>query len=384
MRILYFTESLFPLVDGVSMTLGRLFDTLEARGIDFRVYSPFVPDGTVSWSRRVRRAASVAFPLYAAYRVSLPWQRGLAAELDRYGPDLVHVASPTPLAARALHWAERRGVPAVATFHTHFVAYFRYYGVGRLERLGWYLLRRFYRRCAAVYAPAPGIVEELRGQGIRPVELWSRGVDAARFSPRWRDAALRAGLGATEDVPLLLFVSRLVKEKDLADLVATERRLRDRGCPHRLALVGDGPLRGRLERALPDARFAGHQSGEALSRWYASGDVFVFPSTTETFANVVLEAQASGLPAVVVDRGGPQGVIRPGETGLVARANDPADLADGVERLLRDRELRRRMGRAARARAEGRHWDDVNARLLESYARVVAGSARPSTVRQIA
>jgi phosphatidylinositol alpha 1,6-mannosyltransferase len=136
-------------------------------------------------------------------------------------------------------------------------------------------------------------------------------------------------------------------------------------------LVGDGPMRGELQAALPDAHFAGHQSGEDLARWYASGDVFVFPSTTETFGNVVLEAQASGLPAVVVDKGGPPDLVEPGETGFIARGNDPADLAAKCETLLRDPARRARMGRQAREAARERDWSAINGRLIESYGAVV-------------
>jgi phosphatidylinositol alpha 1,6-mannosyltransferase len=374
MKIAYFTESLLPHVDGVSRTLAQLFATLEARGVDFRVYSPFVPGPEVSWSGRVRPVRYVRFPLYPDYRVSLPWGHGIARELDAWAPDLVHVVSPTPLASWAQRYAARRGIPAVSSFHTHFVSYFRYYGVPALEGWGWGMLRRFYARCARVYAPSRSIIRELEAHGIRRLELWSRGIDAGRFSPAHRDPELRRRAGADGDTPLVLLVSRLVKEKDLADLVEMDRVLRARGAEHRLALVGDGPMRAELEERLPEAFFAGHQTGEALARWYASADVFVFPSTTETFGNVVLEALASGLPAVVVDRGGPPDQVEPGENGWIARANDPADLADHVERLLRDPEARTRMGRRAVESARERDWSVINGRLLQSYAEVVAAS----------
>jgi phosphatidylinositol alpha 1,6-mannosyltransferase len=385
MRIVFFTESLLPLVDGVSHTLSHLFDALEANDIEFRVYAPFVPGPDVPWSRRVRRVRSVSFPLYRAYRISLPGSRRIAAELDAFGPDLVHVVSPTPMAIWAQAYARRRGIPAIATYHTHFVAYFGYYGFGGLERLGWRLTRGFYGRCTATYAPTTAIADELRRHGVAHVRSWSRGVDAQQFSPRWRDAALRTRLGVSDDAPLVLLVSRLVREKDLADLVAMHRLLRRRGHTHRLALVGDGPMRRQLERALPDAFFAGHQTGEELSRWYASGDVFVFPSTTETFANVVQEAMASGLPAVVTDRGGPQDVIEPGVSGLVARGNDPADLADRVESLLRDSRLRHAMGRAARRRAQERSWEAVTALLIREYESLAGRAPRaPALERRLA
>lgn len=372
LRIACFTESLLPHVDGVSLTLARLFRTLLAQGQQLRVFSPFVPDASVPWSTHVWAVPFVRFPLYPDYRVSRPGGRAVKAELERFQPNLVHVVSPTPMAVWAQRYARRHGIPVVATFHTHFVSYFRYYGVRPLERAGWRALRWFYQRCERVYAPSESIRRELAEHGISHVELWSRGIDLNRFSPERRDPALRAAAGADTRTPLLLLVSRLVREKDLADLVAVHCILRARGVAHRLALVGDGPMRAELEAALPDAHFAGHQTGEALARWYASADVFVFPSTTETFGNVVLEALASGLPAVVVDRGGPPDQIRAGETGFVARANDPANLADKVEMLLRDPALRARMGSAARAHATARDWAAINGRLVESW-RAVAG-----------
>jgi phosphatidylinositol alpha 1,6-mannosyltransferase len=384
MRVVYFTESLLPLVDGVSHTLSHLFDTLEAEGVDFRVYAPFVPPPSIRWSRRVQEVRSFAFPLYRDYRVSIPGGRRIEAELDAYAPDIVHVVSPTPMAVWAQNYARSRDIPVVATFHTHFVSYFPYYGVGGLEAVGWKLIRWFYGRCDATYAPSSSIVDELSSHGVDGVRLWARGVDGARFSPSWRCDTLRQRLGASGSVPLVLMVSRLVREKDLADLVEMHALLRERGVSYRLALVGDGPMRAELESRLPDVHFAGHQVGDDLARWYASADIFVFPSTTETFANVVQEAMSSGLPAVVVDRGGPPGVIQPGRTGLVARPNDPAHLAELVERLIANAPVRAAMGRMARQLALTRSWPEVNATLLNEY-RVITGiRAVDERVRRLA
>jgi phosphatidylinositol alpha 1,6-mannosyltransferase len=376
MRVVYFTESLYPLVDGVSRTLARLFATLERRGVEFLVFSPFVPDAAVSWRTRVVGVPFARFPLYPDYRVSVPRPRRISAALERFAPDLVHVVSPTPTAVWAQRYARRHSLPVVASFHTHFVSYFRYYGFPWLEPLGWRLLRWFYGRCDRVYAPSRSIIRELEGQGLGNLELWSRGIDGERFSPDYRDPALRAHIGADADTPVLLLVSRLVKEKDLADLVEVDRILRARGVRFRLALVGDGPMRAELEERLPEAVFAGHRHGAELAAWYASADVFLFPSTTETLGNVVLEAMASGLPTVVVDRGGPQDLVEPGETGLLARANDVVDLADRAERLLRDPAERERMAAAAHAAAAARDWERINGRLLESYRELLASRPR--------
>jgi phosphatidylinositol alpha 1,6-mannosyltransferase len=370
LRVAYFTESLLPLVDGVSMTLDHLFRALDREGVEFRAFAPFVPDSDVSWAQHVRGVRSFAFPLYRDYRVSLPGGRVLAAELDSFAPDIVHVVSPTPNAVWAQSWARSRGVPVVATFHTHFVSYFPYYRLHGLQWLGWRLLRWFHGRCVATYAPSTSIVKELAAHGVPDVRLWSRGVDPQRFSPAWRDADLRARAGAHEHRPLVLTVSRLVREKDLADLVRVDHELRSRGVDFSIALVGDGPMRRRLERELPHACFVGHQSGQTLARWYASADIFLFPSTTETFANVVQEAMASGVPAVVVDRGGPPGVITPGRSGLVARAHDEQGMADCVQRLIEDASLRRAMGHAARRQALTRSWEVVTADLITEYHRI--------------
>jgi glycosyltransferase involved in cell wall biosynthesis len=372
LKVAFFTESLFPLVDGVSRTLAQLFGTLERRGVDFRIWSPFTPGPEVTWSGRVRRVPFIRFPLYPDYRVSLPWGHGAGRELDEWRPDVVHVVSPTPMATWAQKWARRRGIPVVSSFHTHFVSYFGYYHVPWLEGAGWRMLRRFYERCDAVYVPSVSMMRELEAHDVARgrLQLWSRGIDLARFSPALRDPSLRAAAGADEETPIVLMVSRLVKEKDLADLVEMHRILVARGTAHRLVLVGDGPMRAELGAALPDAFFAGHQGGEALGRWYASGDVFVFPSTTETFGNVVLEAMASGLPAVVVDRGGPPDLVDHGVTGFIARHNDPAELAARVEALLRDTDLRARMGAAALASSAGRDWQAINGGVVVSFLRL--------------
>ena len=375
MRVVYFTESLLPHVDGVSRTLAQLFGFLERQGVDFRIYSPFVPGPEVSWSERVQPVRFVRFPLYRDYRVSLPFGPRVSRELEEWRPDLVHLVSPTPMARKAQKWARARGIPSVSSFHTHFVSYFRYYGVPALEPFGWRILRRFYAGDARVYAPSHSIIRELAEHGIPHTELWSRGIDLSRYSPAHRSAELRARAGVADDsTPIVLMVSRLVKEKDMADLVEMDRILRARRNQHRLVLVGDGPMRAELEQALPDAYFAGHQTGGDLARWYASGDVFVFPSTTETFGNVVVEAQASGLPTVVVDRGGPPDLVEPGQTGWIARSNDPADLAEKVEALVQDAQGRARMGARAREAAGERDWAAINGRLIESYARVIHDS----------
>jgi glycosyltransferase involved in cell wall biosynthesis len=354
-------------VDGVSRTLGQLFTTLRKQGIDFCIYSPMEPSPEYAWSDRVRVVRSFAFPLYRDYRISMPDKRWLRADLDAFQPDLIHICTPTPAPFWAQGYARSHGIPVAGSFHTDFVGYMSYYRAGLLQTPAWKALAWFYNRCEGTFAPSRNFVEDLRRRGFQNVQLWSRGIDCDLYSPRHRDPRLRAGLGLNEDTPLLLMVSRLVKEKDLADLIGMDRSLKQRGLKYRLALVGDGPFRAELERGLPDAYFAGQQVGMELARWYASGDIFVFPSTTETFGNVVQEAMASGLSTVVVNKGGPPSLLEDGVSGLMARAKDPADLAVKVAGLIEDQQRRRRLGEEARALAMTRTWDAVNGALISAY-----------------
>jgi glycosyltransferase involved in cell wall biosynthesis len=269
-------------------------------------------------------------------------------------------------------YARRRRIPVVSSYHTRFVSYFPYYGLGKWERLGWSFLSWFYNRCDMTFAPSSSAAMELGDHGVRPVELWTRGIDAERFSPRHRDAVLRQQI-APSGSPVLLFVGRLVREKDVDVLVDATEILSARGQQFVVAFVGDGPMQDELNERLPDAVFAGYQSGPELSRWYASADVFVFPSTTETFGNVILEAFASGLPAVGTRAGGVQDLIQTGFNGLLAPPRDSLAFANAIEAILRNRQFRARLRAGALQTASQYRWPAVNRRLLASYEQVVAG-----------
>jgi glycosyltransferase involved in cell wall biosynthesis len=375
MRIAYFTDSLPPVADGVTRTLCRLADTLERAAVDFRFFTAIRPESQFRWRERVHKVAAVPFPLYRSYRVGLPL--GIEAELRRFAPDLIHVVSPTPLGLYGLERARRLGIPVVGSFHTDFCAYLRFYGLERWEPQAWRYLRWFYNRCGVTYAPSPSMAARLADNGIERVQLWERGIDMREFSPALRSESVRERAGAV-DRPLLLFVGRLVREKNLEDLAAAVDLLRAQLGPRafRVAIVGDGPMHDELRARLPDAHFAGYHHGVELAAWYASADAFVFPSTTETFGNVILEAFASGLPVVGADACGTRDLVTHGETGFLARPNAPDDLARHIGVLLLDPARRARMAVAAERAALRFHWPEVNARLLESYGRVTAAPAR--------
>jgi glycosyltransferase involved in cell wall biosynthesis len=373
-RVAYFSDSLPPIADGVSRTLCRLVETLLEEHVDFRFFSAVQPPPELPWRDRVHTVAAVPMPLYPVYKVGLPFAAALDPLVERFRPDLVHVVSPTPLGLYGLDVARRRRLPAVGSFHTDFASYLPFYGLSGLHDQGWKYLRWFYNRCAVTFAPSISTRDQLRQHGIPRVSLWERGIDADLFSPRFRSEDLRARIGAS-DRPVLLFVGRLVREKNLADLAQAIAVLTERGDRFKLALVGEGPMETELRQLLPDAHFAGFQEGQELARWYASADLFVFPSTTETFGNVILEAFASGLPVVAVNQGGARDLVTP-ESGVLTAPGDPEAFAVAIHDLLEHPSQLTQLGCGAVQAAAGFQWPAVNRRLLDGYRRVLADGAR--------
>lgn len=370
MRVAYFSETLPPHIDGATRTIAQLVQTLEEQKVGFRFYSGVEPHPELPWRDQVYKVASLPFLPYDYYRFAVPFFQRLRNDLDRFAPELIHAVNPTPLGIWAAGYGLKRQIPVVASFHTDFVSYLPYYGLGGLERIGWNYLSWFYGRCAVTYAPSRTTAAVLEEHGVNDVELWQRGIDGSSFSPIFRSHGLRQAIGADHH-PVLLFVGRLVREKNLDDLVDAVHLLAGRGHRFKLVMVGGGPMEGELRERLPDAHFAGYQRGESLSRWYASSDALVFPSTTETFGNVVLEAFASGLPAVGVARGGVQDLIDHGRTGFLARPRDAVSFADHIEVLLRDRALAAQLGAEALRTSAQYRWSVANGHLLKSYERVL-------------
>ena len=377
MKVVYFTESLPPQTDGVARTLVNLIRTLESQQVDFRFISPFKPDNSFPWSEKVYKVISVPFILYRDYRLSLPVLDRLELEdvLDSFAPDIIHTVSPTALGIMGLNYAISNNIPAVSSYHTHFVSYFKYYGLSLVENVGWNYLRWFYNQFNRIYAPSKSAADELREKGIENIDLWQRGIDITKFSPEYRSEALRHSFGISKDDCILLFVGRLVKEKDLDDLVAMDKILKKMNLHYRLVLVGDGPMREELEEELPEAHFTGYLHNEDLSQLFASSDIFVFPSTTETFGNVILEAYASGVPVVTVDKGGVADLIKHGETGFVAKSNDPADFARYVQAMITHPEMRKSLGIQAKEYSKEFNWEHINTRLISSYQEIIENYA---------
>lgn len=371
-RIALFTGAYNHIADGVSLTLNRLVAFLEQAHTEVLVFAPTVSDPPVQHAGTLVPIPSIPVPGRSEYRISLGFPPSARQRLAEFEPTLIHIATPDVLGYRALKIAHRWGVPAVASYHTHFSAYLKYYGFGALESAMWKYLANFYEQCEHIYVPSPSMADVLRDHGITDgLRLWSRGVDTARFSPALRSLEWRRAQGVRDDEVLVSFIGRLVWEKGLRVYAEVIEGLQQRGIPHRSMIVGDGPAIDELRTRLQETIFTGYLRDANLSRAYASSDIFLFPSDTETFGNVTLEAMASGLPTVCADATGSRTLVEHGETGLLAPPGDAGAFLDAVRHLVDDAPERRRMGIGALRRARQYEWHTILSRMVDFYEEVV-------------
>lgn len=367
-RVALFTGAYNHIADGVSLTLNRLVDYLERNGVEVCVFAPTVSSPPIRHAGRLVPVPSIALPGRNDYRLAFGLTRRARKELDALRPTIVHIATPDFLGRAALRYAKRHGIDAVSSYHTHFSSYLKYYRMEFLDRRLWRYLKNFYDDCRHVYVPSPSMADVLRTHGITEGLLyWPRGVDTDRFHNRHRSMEWRRAHGITDDEVVITFVSRLVSEKGLDVLADVASRLARHTPGHRFLVVGEGPAREDLEHEMPDAIFTGYLDGADLATAYASSDVFFFPSETETFGNVTLEAMASGVPAVCADATGSNALVDHGKTGFLAPPTDSAAFEKHVRDLILDADLRRRLSLASRQRAKEYAWDAVLERMLNYY-----------------
>jgi glycosyltransferase involved in cell wall biosynthesis len=355
------TETFPPEVNGVAMTLHRLCSSLAARGHavevirprqgkrDTAAVAPFTEFLVPGFPCPGYRELTLGWPVY--FRLKQHWR---AAR-----PDLVHIAVEGPLGFAALLAARSLELPISSSFHTNFHAYSRHYHVGFLRHAGLAYFRWFHNRTACTFAPSVDVIAALEASGFRNMHFMGRGVDVNMFNPAKRDDALRASWGAQPETPVAICVGRLAAEKNLPLVVEAWAQLRHALPDLKLVLVGDGPMRSSLARKFPETHFAGVRRGEDLARHYASGDLFLFASVTETFGNVVTEALASGLTVVAYDYAAARAHVRDGENGFLAGFDDPAAYCAAAARAASLRSAWPQLRAAARATALNLSWDRV-------------------------
>lgn len=369
MKLALVTETYPPEVNGVAMTLSRLVAGLRERGHEVEVTRP--RQKNENGPTRDFLVPGIEIPFYPALRIGLPVVAGLEARWRVSRPDVVHVATEGPLGLASLTAAGRLRLPVTSSFHTNFHAYGGHYGVAALRDATLAYLRWFHNLTRLTLVPTRQMVAELAAERFRCLAVMARGVDATLFDPARRSAALRAAWGASPDDPVVLYVGRMAAEKNLGLAVEAFLRLREREPRAKFVLVGDGPAREALARAHPEFHYAGMRSGGELAEHYASGDLFLFASVTETFGNVVTEAMASGLAVVAYDYAATREHVRDGENGFAARLDDAGDFHATAARALAARARWPAIRSEARRTALGLTWAAVVTRF-EADVRVAA------------
>lgn len=368
LRVAIFTGNYNHIQDGVSLTLNRLVAFLEANDIPVIVFGPTVDNPAIDHEGEFVSVPSVPVPGRPEYRITVGFPDSAQNRLREFNPTLIHLATPDVLGFRAMRWGQANNIQIVASYHTHFTSYLKYYNLDMLKMLGWKYLEWFYSQCKHVYVPSPSMADELNAEGITDgIRIWARGVDTGQFSPDFRDMEWRRSKGFNDDDKVVTFVSRLVWEKNLQTFVDTVKRLQQSHSNIRAMIVGDGPAKKELEHMLPEAHFTGFVTGDDLSRAYANSDVFLFPSETETFGNVTLEAMSSGLPCVVADATGSRSLVESGVNGFLAPPRDTKAFAQCVSKITENSELYADMSKAARQKALAYSWENVNSKLLDNY-----------------
>ncbi len=372
LRIALFTGNYNYVRDGANQALNRLVAYLLAQGAAVRIYAPTVANPAFEGVGDIVHVPSFPVPRRKEYRLPYGLPTSARQDLKQFAPNIFHIASPEMLGVRAVTLARKWDIPVVASVHTRFETYLRYYGLAFAEPLIEAWLRRLYRRCDEIFAPSESMAQLLREQRMSyNVGIWSRGIDTTIFNPDRRDLAWRREFGIADDEPVIGFVGRLVMEKGLDVFSDAIDQLKRRGVRHKVMIIGDGPARDWFGRRLPDAIFAGFQEGADLGRAVASLDMLFNPSITETFGNVTLEAMAVGLPVIAARATGSSCLVDEGETGRLVTPGAIGAFADALGEYCTDPAHRNATGAAGRKASEQYGWDRVNQALVEQYIRVI-------------
>ena len=375
LRIAMVTETYLPEINGVAMTIGHIVAGLQARGHTVQLVRP-------RQSRDEQPAKGPLFeeilqqgvpiPRYDVLKIGMPAKQALMRLWAAHRPDIVHVVTEGPLGWSALAAAAKLELPVVTDFHTNFHSYSEHYGIGWLKKPITAYLRHFHNKAQRTFVPTSTLLDELSALGLRNMQVVARGVDTRLFNPARRSAALRKQWGAGDNDLVVMCVGRLAPEKNIPLVLQAHAAMRVVRPSSRLVLVGDGPERARLERECPGAVFTGVRTGEDLAAHYASADVFLFPSTTETYGNVTIEAMASGLAVVAYDYAAAREHVRHNSNGLIAPFDASEDFIKLALALATDTPRIRALGAAARKTCERIDWSKIVAEFEQTLLELTA------------
>lgn len=361
LNIALVTETYLPEVNGVAITIGRMVHGLRQHGHHIHMIRPRQHKHDVAAKEEGYAETLVSgmpIPGYPELKSGLPAKGRLMKLWKQQRPDIVHIATEGPLGWSALSAARKLNLPVSTDFHTNFQNYTQHYGIGLLKRPIAAYLRYFHNKADCTLVPTASLQRELEQDDYQNVLVVSRGVDSELFHPAKRDSALRASWGADDDTPVVMLVSRIAAEKNLPVVFQAFEQMR--ADPRaRLVIVGDGPARAELQKQHPDVIFAGMQTGDALARHYASGDIFLYPSLTETYGNVTVEAMASGLATIAYDYAAAHQHIRHDVNGLLVPFDDTAAFITQAKGLISDMGRVRRLRHEARQTVESLTWEHI-------------------------
>jgi glycosyltransferase involved in cell wall biosynthesis len=368
MRIALFTDTFTPQVNGVAKTLQRLVTYMEKNNVEHEVYVPETMDEEPLFKSNVHRFASLPFFLYPECRIAFPNVITIRQQLHDFSPTLIHTATPFNMGLCGVRYARKYNVPFVASYHTHFDSYLDYYRLGFVMPWIWKYQRWFHEGAEKIFVPSSETKNHLRRKGFKHLEIWPRGVDCDRFSPVHGSRAFREKYGITKK-HILLYAGRVAPEKDMDVLSSVIEELNPVYAQEaQWVVVGEGPaLQEMKERHGDSVLFTGYLDGHSLAQAYAAADLFVFPSSTETFGNVVLESLASGTPAIVARSGGVQEIVEDRYTGRVCVPKSSDSFREAVEELLSSPPTRRLMGARGRRYARTQSWDGIFSNLIAQY-----------------
>ena len=370
MKIAFFTETFLPKVDGIVTRLTKTIEFLTKNGDEVIVFCPEgCPDSYKGAT--IVGVAAMPLPLYPELKLGLPGP-AVSDKLEEFKPDLIHVVNPAVLGLGGIWLAKTNNIPLIASYHTHLPKYLEHYGMGMLEPLLWELLKAAHNQALLNLCTSTAMVNELEDKGIQRTALWQRGVDTENFRPELRSEKMREKLfGKYQNTDsLLIYVGRLSAEKQIERIKPVLDKIPS-AC---LALVGDGPYRGQLEKIFENTKtnFIGYLSGEELASAYASGDIFLFPSSTETLGLVLLEAMAAGCPVIGANKGGIPDIINDGVNGCLYDPDETdmgeRSLLEATKKILVDKNKKEAMRKEARKEAEQWDWNQATLQLQKYYA----------------
>jgi glycosyltransferase involved in cell wall biosynthesis len=377
LRVALFSGNYNYVRDGANQALNRLVEYLLRQGVHVRVYSPTVEHPAFPPTGDLVDVPAIPVPGRSEYRLPLALPARVRRDLDAFNPNIVHISSPDIVGHRAVTWARKHKIAAVASVHTRFDTYLAYYHLQALEPLARGIMRRLYRRCELVLAPAQSTAAILRAQRMnRDIAMWARGIDREQFNPERRDMAWRRSVGIGDEDMVIAFLGRVVMEKGLDVFSDAIHAFATFGLEHRVLVIGEGPARPWFEEQLPGAIFLGQQTGEELARALASSDVLLNPSITEAFGNVTLEAMACALPVIAAEATGATNLVRSGITGTLVDGTDPDEFAEALAAYARDPDLRRRHGEGGLAIARTMDWDTINSAVVRAYKHAIVKRKR--------